>query len=135
MWFKWGSSDASGDSSASSGDSSSSSGGSSDTIRVAIWDNNQLAFQVSCISNAPDSFALVKFLTGGDIAIGLFNMGDVQTMISINFWDIGLPAGSGYKLEFYDCIEHKDAGAKEEMFSTAVAAHGSKVYRCKAVRK
>lgn len=92
-------------------------------------------FRVNCVSNSPDSYVLVKFMTDGDIAIGLFNMGDVQTRININFWDIGLAASAGCKLDFYDCIEHKDAGAKEELFSAVVAAHGSKVYRCKVVRK
>lgn len=92
-------------------------------------------FRVNCVSNSPDSYVLVKFLTNGDIAIELFNMGDVQTRINVNFWDIGLTANAGCKLEFYDCIEHKDVGAKEEIFSAVVAAHGSKVYRCKAVRK
>ena len=92
-------------------------------------------FQVNCFNNSHDARVLIKFLSDGDIAIGLFNMGDVQTMVNVNFWDFGLTASAGCKLEFYDCIEHKDAGSREEIFSTVVAAHGSKVYRCKVVRK
>lgn len=92
-------------------------------------------FRVNCFNNSPDSYVLVKFLTNGDIAIGLFNMGDVQGMVNVNFWDFGLTASSGCRLEFYDCMEHKDTGSKEEIFSTVVPAHGSRVYRCKVVRK
>ena len=48
-------------------------------------------------------------------------------------WDIGLTVGSGKNLDFYDCIEHKNIGVKKERYSEVVAAHGSKVYRCKVV--
>lgn len=92
-------------------------------------------FQLNCESNSPDVFTLVKFLSDGDIAIGLFNMGDVPTMVAIDFWDMGFTTSAGRSLEFFDCIEHKHLGKKEEMFSDTVAAHGSKVYRCRVVKK
>ena len=92
-------------------------------------------FQLNCESNSPDAFTLVKFLSNGDIAIGMFNMGDVPAMVAVDFWDIGLTVSAGKCLEFFDCIEHKDLGKKKEMFLDKVAAHGSKVYRCKVVEK
>lgn len=92
-------------------------------------------FQVNCESNSPDAFTLVKFLSNGDIVIAMFNMGDVPTVVAVDFWDIGLPASAGKKLEFFDCIKHEHLGGKEEMFSDTVAAHGSKVYRCRVVSK
>lgn len=93
------------------------------------------SFRVNCVSNNPDVFTLVKFLSNGDIAIGMFNMGDIPATVTVDFWDIGLTIHANKKLEFYDCIEHKELGAKEEMFSNVVAAHGSKVYRCRMVSK
>ena len=90
-------------------------------------------FKLSCVSNSPDTFTLVKFLSNGDIAVGMFNIGDVPAMVTIDFWDMGLTVSAGRNLEFYDCVEHKNIGIKKEIFSETVAAHGSKVYRCKFV--
>lgn len=90
-------------------------------------------FLLNCVSNSPDAFTLVKFLSNGDIAIGLFNMGDVPTLVCVDFWDMGLTLSSGRNLEFFDCIEHKLIGIKKERYAETVPAHGSKVYRCKMV--
>ena len=90
-------------------------------------------FRLNCLSNSPDVFTLVKFLSNGDIAVGMFNMGDVQAMVTVDFWDMGLTVSSGRNLEFFDCIEHKNLGIKKERYSETVVAHGSKVYRCKVV--
>lgn len=90
-------------------------------------------FQLNCVSNSPDAFTLVKFLSNGDIAVAMFNMGDVPAMVTLDFWDMGLSASAGKSLEFYDCIEHKNLGTKKEIFSEVVSAHGSKVYRCKVI--
>lgn len=90
-------------------------------------------FQLNCVSNSPDAFTLVKFLSNGDIAVAMFNMGDVPAMVTLDFWDMGLSASADKSLEFYDCIEHKNIGTKKEIFSEVVSAHGSKVYRCKVI--
>ena len=90
-------------------------------------------FRVNCLSNSPDVFILVKFLSNGDVAVGMFNMGDVPAMAVVDFWDLGLTVSSGMALEFYDCIDHENLGKKRERFSVKVPAHGSKVYRCKVV--
>ena len=90
-------------------------------------------FQLNCVSNSIDTFVLAKFLSNGDIAVGMFNLGDVPAMVTVDFWDMGLTVSSGRNLEFYDCIEHENIGVKKEIFSDTVAAHGSKVYRCKMV--
>ena len=90
-------------------------------------------FRLNCVSNSPDVFTLVKFLSNGDIAVAMFNMGDVPAMVTVDFWDMGLTANAGKGLEFFDCILHKNLGIKKEIYSETVAAHGSKVYRCKVV--
>ena len=90
-------------------------------------------FRLNCVSNSPQVFTLVKFLSDGNIVIGMFNMGDVSTAVTVDFWDIGMTVHANKKLEFYDCIEHKQLGTKKEVFSDVVVAHGSKVYRCRVV--
>ena len=92
-------------------------------------------FQVNCESNSPDIFTLVKFLSDGDVAIGMFNMGDVPTIAAVDFWDLGLPVNAGMSLGLYDCIEHINIGKKSEMFSAEVPEHGSKIFRCRMVPK
>ncbi len=91
-------------------------------------------FRVKCGSNREDSYVLVKCLANGDVAVGLFNLGDSPAKIAVDLWDIGLPASAGCGLELYDCVEHRALGTVTEMFSSAVPAHASKVYRCKVVR-
>ena len=90
-------------------------------------------FRVNCLSNSPDVFILVKFLSNGDVAVGMFNMGDVPAMAVVDFWDLGLTVSSGMAMEFYYCIDNENLGKKRERFSVKVPAHGSKVYRCKVV--
>lgn len=90
-------------------------------------------FLLNCVTNSPDTFTLVKFLSSGEIAVALFNMGDVPAKVTVDFWDIGLTVSAGKHLEFYDCIEQKKIGIKKEIHTEIVAAHGSKVYRCKVV--
>ena len=92
-------------------------------------------FLLNCESNSIDLFVMVKYLSGGDLAVGMFNMGDVPAMGAVDFWDLGLPVSAGMSLQFYDCINHEDLGKRNEMFSTTVPAHGSKIYRCALVPK
>ncbi len=82
----------------------------------------------------PDACILVKTLSDGDYAIGFFNFSDVKANISLEFWDLGLSACSGYGLNFYDCIEQKEVGVKKEVFTTAVESHGCKVYKCRLAK-
>ena len=90
-------------------------------------------FRVNCLSNSPDVFILVKFLSNGDVAVGMFNMGDVPAMAGVDFLGLGVTVSSGMGLEVFDCIDHENLGKKRERFSVKVPAHGSKVYRCKVV--
>lgn len=92
-------------------------------------------FRVHCESNAPDAYILAKFLSNGDIAIGMFNLGDVPTNLAVDFWDIGFTSRCGYTMEVYDCIAHETAGTEAEMLMRTVPAHGAKVFRCKLVEK
>lgn len=87
-------------------------------------------FRVRCTSNGPEAFVLVKFLSGGEIAVGLFNFGDIPDNVAVDFWDLGLPLSAGYGLECYDCLGQKQAGLKKEYIKEVVGAHACRVYRC-----
>ena len=80
-----------------------------------------------------DNFVLVKHLSDGSLAIGFFNMCDTDAVVSLEFWDLGLPNLAGMGLQFHDCIEHTDLGVQKEYFSPTVSPHGCKVYRCNLV--
>ena len=82
----------------------------------------------------PDNFVLVKHLTDGSLALGYFNIGDADAHVSLEFWDLGLGAASGYGLEFRDIIAHEDLGLKREYWSPVIEPHGCRVYRCRPVK-
>lgn len=85
--------------------------------------------------NNPDNvFSLVKPLANGDYAVGMFNFGDRAGEMSLQFWDIGLPAASGRGLSVYDCWKHEELGTFTERFVTTVEPHGCAVLRAKVVK-
>ncbi len=86
-------------------------------------------FRVSCESNPPEGYVLAKFLSNGDLAIGMFNLGDVAANLSVDLWDLGLGAKTGCRLALYDCIAHQNAGTESEMLLCTIPAHGCKVFR------
>ncbi len=84
-----------------------------------------------------DYYVIVKPLSGGEYAFGLFNFSDkdctIEKSLNAKFWDIGLPLGSGYGFELRDVINHKDIGIKTEFISETLKAHSCAVYRGKLV--
>lgn len=85
--------------------------------------------------NNPDNvFSLVKPLSNGDYAIGMFNFGDRAGEMSLQFWDIGLTTASGRGLFVYDCWKHEELGTFTERFCTTVEPHGCVVLRAKVVK-
>lgn len=85
--------------------------------------------------NNPDNvFALIKPLCGGDYAIGMFNLSDNASEMSLQFFDIGLPTASGYGLEFYNCYTKENEGRFTERRSVRVEPHDCYMYRCKVVK-
>ena len=78
-------------------------------------------------------FMLVKLLSGGDLAIGIFNLSDTQRELSLQFWDMGIPYASGTSLSLYDCFEHKELGVYKERFAPTIPAHDCMVVRARLV--
>ena len=77
---------------------------------------------------------LVKALENGDYAICMVNFGDHRGMGTICFWDMGLPAASGYGFELYDCWEHEVIGRYSERYSCDIESHDCKFLRAKLVK-
>ncbi len=85
-------------------------------------------------NNPEKVFALVKPLYGGEYAVGFFNFGDKKNEMSLQFFDIGLPAASGRGLELYDCYAHAHAGVFFERYAAEIEPHGCAVFRAKVVK-
>ena len=85
-------------------------------------------------NNPENVFALVKPLSGGELAIGMFNFGDKTNEMSLQFFDIGLPYSSGRGLEMYDCYTHSTVGTFTERMCVQIPSHDCMMYRAKLVR-
>lgn len=77
-----------------------------------------------------DAFVLVKLLSDGTYAIGLFNFGDTDANVSVELWDIGLTLSSNLRMSFRDCQTNDIVGSSREHFSAVLPPHGSNVYLC-----
>ncbi|MBP3267204.1 MAG: glycoside hydrolase family 27 protein, partial [Ruminococcus sp.] len=82
-------------------------------------------------NNPENVFALIKPLSTGEYAIGLFNLSDRRAEMSLQFYDIGLPAASGRGLEMYDCYEHTTVGTYTERYVTQLESHDCAVFKAK----
>ena len=78
-------------------------------------------------------FALIRPLSTGEYAIGLFNLSDKHAEMSLQFYDIGLPVSSGRGLEMSDCYTHKKVGVFTERYVTLLDSHDCAVFKAKAV--
>ena len=106
-----------------------------DVIRINQDPECRSFYRVNQWNNPQHMFSLVKPLASGEYAIGMFNFGDRTGEMSLQFFDIGLPYSSGYKLSFYDCYEHKTIGEFRERFCTNIEAHDSRMYIVKLVKE
>ena len=85
-------------------------------------------------NNPEKVFALIKPLYGGDYAVGFFNFGDKKSEMSLQFYDIGLPAASCRGLELYDCYKHETAGIFTERYAAEIESHDCLMFRAKVVK-
>lgn len=85
--------------------------------------------------NDDEVFVLVKALTNGDLAIGLFNFGDTQRELSLQFWDMGIPYAANVALSLHDCITGEELGEFQERFAPVIPSHGCMVVRARIVEK
>ncbi len=86
-------------------------------------------------NNPENVLSLVKPMADGSLAIGMFNFSDVKSEMSLQFWDMGLPASAGVGLEVYNCWTHENEGQFFERYADILEPHGCRVLRAKLVRK
>ena len=87
-------------------------------------------YKLDCESS-PGTFALVRTLSGGRYAVGLFNFSENELRAPVSFWDMGISSAAGQKMSFYDCFMHGDAGVFEDSFCVRLGAHDCSVYIAK----
>lgn len=65
----------------------------------------------------------------------MFNFGDRAGEMSLQFWDIGLPAASGRGLSVYDCWKHEELGTfTDSLRYNQDEPHGCAVCSAKVVK-
>lgn len=79
-------------------------------------------------------FSLVKPMSDGSLAIGLFNLGDKKSELPLEFWDLGIPAAAGMGLELYNCWTHESEGVFTERYAASIEPHGCKMFRARLVK-
>ena len=78
-----------------------------------------------------DHFCFAKFLDGGNIAIGLFNLSDSDSNMFFHLTELGLSRICGKKLVMTDAFNGEVVESRAGQFTTFVEKHGCKVYRCR----
>lgn len=91
-------------------------------------------YRISQFNDPERVFALIKPMSDGSLAIGMFNLGDAKSEMSLQFWDIGIPAAEGLGLSMYNCWTQKDEGVFAERCARTIEPHGCMVYRARLVK-
>lgn len=92
------------------------------------------AYCIKQWNNPENVFSLVKPMSDGSYAVGMFNFGDRDGEMSLQFWDIGLTTASGRGLDIYDCWAHENLGTFTERFCATLPPHGCMVLRARVVK-
>lgn len=84
--------------------------------------------------NAAEVKVWAKFLEGGDIAIGVFNLSDNGADPFVSLDNLGLSRISGKAIQVRDLWKHEDLGTFTDIFRTDwIPAHECRMYRAKVV--
>lgn len=78
-------------------------------------------------------YVWVKQLNNGDVAIGMFNMGDADQNIEVSLFDMGLGVGTGKTLELFDVWNKTTEKVYNELIIKEIKPHDCRVYRAKVV--
>ena len=98
-----------------------------DLIRINQDPEGRSCYKLECACH-PGTFTLVKPLSDGKYAVGMFNFNEKESSAGFPFWDLGLSSAAGQDLRFYDCYAHEDKGVYRECFSCTLEGHGSQVF-------
>lgn len=80
-----------------------------------------------------DTVVLGRLLSGGDIAVGLFNLKDNDASIRVFVESLGIPDSAGVDLEAVDAMTGEKFGRLREYFTVPVGRHDCRILRCTPV--
>jgi alpha-galactosidase len=99
-------------------------------VEVIEVNQDPLGRQAEIIEQTDEVLILAKPMADGSRAVGLFNLGDVEQAISIDWSDLGI---RGPRIA-RDLWRQKDLGRFDATFSAPVPRHGVAMIRLRAVR-
>ena len=97
---------------------------------VIAVDQDPLGRQARILRKTEREFVLVKELEDGSKALGVFNLGNAPTKLSVSWAELGV-AG---KQRVRDLWRQKDLGVSENAFAVDVPRHGVAFVRLSAVK-
>jgi len=80
-----------------------------------------------------DKRVYFKHLSGGEYAIGFFNLTDKAQSVQTNLTNFGLSASSGLALSLTDTMTDEHYGTFAEYINVPVPAHDCRIFLCKLV--
>lgn len=92
---------------------------------VLAVNQDALGKQALCVAKDGDLRVYAKDLEDGSKAVGLFNLGDTNALVTVNWADLQL---SG-RLAVRDLWRQKDLGKYGPVFQSAVAPHGAEMVK------
>jgi alpha-galactosidase len=87
---------------------------------VLAVDQDSLGKEAMTVAKNGGTRVYAKDLADGSKAVGLFNLGETETQITVNWSDLGLKG----KLQARDLWRQKDLGKFKNSFSATVPRHG-----------
>jgi alpha-galactosidase len=87
---------------------------------VLAVDQDPLGKQAMTVAKNGETRVYAKDLADGSKAVGLFNLGETETQVQVNWSDLGLKS----KLHVRDLWRQKDLGKFKNAFSATVSRHG-----------
>lgn len=82
-----------------------------------------------------DRFALFKFLSNGEFALGFFNFKETASSVPLYTEQIGIPISSGYGLRLTDVFTGEERPFQKEFLMEKVPAHGCRVFLAQLAKK
>lgn len=77
---------------------------------------------------------LCRHLSGGEFALGLFNLEDHDRGMTVFFDDLGITSESGRRVLATDVFTGESEVISEEFHWASVKRHSCRVYRCKLIK-
>ena len=91
------------------------------------------AFRATNQPWAKGPVVLGRLLSGGDIAVGFFNLSDDDHRMYLYFETLGIPDAAGVDLKMADVITGEDFGTRREFVDLLIPKHDCRVFRCTPV--